>query len=559
MQHSYKALHGLRPLDLVSIGRCFRKRLPESERAHYDAYLSHVGRNDFVSASTFSESRIDPQLWFDVEPAVLKVIRQAYSLTEKISVSGDQKAEDSAWKKFLQMERKCKMTNRKIRYLRLRPDRIRKVSGGVMTLQKLQGIRDTIAKLLGPFESQYIRILSRLSYGPGMTLSSRDPSRVSLPYKLIDRHTITSDCKSVLVDYLKVNRNEIPYYCEFVRGDLGHFVGRLRTQEIPGCRITFVDKTSVIKRTIAIEPSVNVSFQLAVHRVLVARLKRFGIDLKDQTRNRSLAFNGSRDGSIGTIDLSSASDTISIELVRWLLPPDWFALLDCLRSKAGHYRGNTVAFEKFSSMGNGFTFVLETILFYAIAYHCCDNGDKTLCSVYGDDIIVPVPSFNSVLNGLRFFGFLPNRKKSFGTGPFRESCGLDAFKGVDIRPVYIRSVKPTFVERLAIHNHFYRRGLFDVCKIISDTIPEHFRVFGPPGPSDGYLFTEDSIVLRNFRRWNRETQGYVYRGYALHSRRSRLPSRYLLEASLFDGGAYSSGATLRFRTKLVRLTVHGDY
>jgi len=218
--------------------------------------------------------------------------------------------------------------------------------------------------------------------------------------------------------------------------------------------VTFVPKDAKTHRSIAIEPRLNVALQLSVGTFFKECLKRAGCDLTDQTRNQELARIGSLTSSDGdskdpvTIDLEMASDTLSIELVRELLPVEWFELLDDLRSREGLLQKTTVVkWEKFSSMGNGFTFELESMIFYALAQAVSDTTDQSnwfsdtfgpayryaYVSVFGDDIIVPGSMAAPLIEVLRFCGFRTNLEKTFLSGPFRESCGKDYFDGVPVR------------------------------------------------------------------------------------------------------------------------------
>jgi hypothetical protein len=168
-------------------------------------------------------------------------------------------------------------------------------------------------------------------------------------------------------------------------------------------------------------------------------LRRFGIDLNDQSRNRDLAHKGSITGSLATIDLSSASDSVSRELVFLLIPTFWFTLLDASRCRVTVIDGVEHQNHMFSSMGNGFTFELESLLFFviskAVAYF---TGTRGVISVYGDDIICPTDMYHDLGSVLNYLGFLLNPEKSFASGPFRESCGGHYFLGDDITPFYIR-------------------------------------------------------------------------------------------------------------------------
>ncbi len=183
------------------------------------------------------------------------------------------------------------------------------------------------------------------------------------------------------------------------------------------------------------------ALQRSVGNWIRKRLRKFGVNLNDQTENQRLAKVGSISGTCATIDLASASDTISDRVVWDLLPHQWYVVLDSLRSKRGTLpSGELIRWEKFSSMGNGFTFELESLLFWAIsrAVVMANNDDISLLSIYGDDIIVPTGSAANLITVLTDFGFSTNVDKSFVSGPFRESCGRHYHNGIDVTPFYIR-------------------------------------------------------------------------------------------------------------------------
>jgi hypothetical protein len=146
-------------------------------------------------------------------------------------------------------------------------------------------------------------------------------------------------------------------------------------------------------------------------------------------------------------------------------------------------------------MGNGYTFELESMIFYALAFaiarHYSIPFDFT---VYGDDMVANRELTDKILEIFPHFGFTPNKEKSFFEGPFRESCGFDAFLGIDIRPFYMRG-------RLSVStlvqwwNFLERKPIFDQSHKIRDfiysQIPSYFRKFGPDGFGDGHLITRD--------------------------------------------------------------------
>jgi hypothetical protein len=238
--------------------------------------------------------------------------------------------------------------------------------------------------------------------------------------------------------------------------------------------ICFVPKDDKIDRPIAIEPTMNLMLQLGVDGHIRTRLKRFGVDIDNQEVNQLLAQEGSMLGdqpwSPCTLDLAAASDSISLKLCAMLLPPEWYMYLCDLRSNFGLVTGleDEVWYEKIASMGNGYTFALETLLFTAISQAAIAEQHGSWCStgfhVYGDDIIVPQIFVGNVMAALQFMGFSINREKSFFTGHFRESCGADYWMGTNVRPVFLRR-RPDSPEDVLLHAnsitrwHYQRIGV----------------------------------------------------------------------------------------------------
>lgn len=222
---------------------------------------------------------------------------------------------------------------------------------------------------------------------------------------------------------------------------------------VAGNRLSFVPKTSAISRSICTEPLLNMYFQKGIGSVIQNLLDdRFKINLSIQPeRNRELAQKGSVDGSFATIDLSSASDSMSLKLLKEILPPYVFRWLDLARSPNVIFPdGTSEELHMVSSMGNAFTFPLQTLLFTCIVTSCYRVlGIKPLYSkrspknfaVFGDDIIVREDAYHFVVDCLSLFGFSVNEEKSFNSGLFRESCGGDYWQGHDIRGVYLKSLK----------------------------------------------------------------------------------------------------------------------
>ncbi len=254
-------------------------------------------------------------------------------------------------------------------------------------------------------------------------------------------------------------------------------------------KLIFVEKNAKTHRPICVEPLLNGFMQLGIGAYLKDRLRIHAKqDLGDQVRNQSLAQAASVSGKLATIDLSSASDTLAFSVVFDLLPEEWVDLLATFRTGHMNYGGREYELEKFSSMGNGYTFELESLIFWALSSACTElsGEDRDLVSVYGDDIIVPVKAVDLLMATLTWCGFNLNREKSFWTGKFRESCGADWLDGDAVRPSFKKDrLSPQWLA--VFHNWAFRHGESSLCQIAKSFIPRDLQLFGPPGYGDGHL------------------------------------------------------------------------
>lgn len=367
-------------------------------------------------------------------------LRQAEALFKKNPdwrAASAEARREKAFEKFFLSEEKCKRTNKRLIHHRLHWSR---QEIACEALNRASLIVQSILGTIGPAESEYI--FGQCKFGSGATFEHRGDS-VNLFSKLTSHHTITEHAKTQLSLYLLHSPS------------LYRYVRDMEIKTVAGNRLTTVPKDRSVDRMIAIEPAWNVFLQLGCDALMKKKLRKSGVYLRDQGRNYPLAREGSISGDYATIDLSSASDTVSVELVRWLFPNQWFELLDCLRSKAYVTDdGDVVTYEKFSSMGNATTFPIESTIFYAISKACheiCGLGSDDI-RVYGDDIIVRREAALLVMEVLRFAGFEPNSSKSFALGPFRETCGRDYLSGLNVRPVYVRGTPTTVEETYSLYN-----------------------------------------------------------------------------------------------------------
>lgn len=213
-------------------------------------------------------------------------------------------------------------------------------------------------------------------------------------------------------------------------------------------RVVFVPKTWKKLRGISAEPAVLQYFQQAVFASINASLQatpfRQVISLSDQEGSGEYALKGSRDGSLATIDLSSASDSVTLQLVkdifgntslcRWLL---------ATRSTHTLIDNERLRISKFAPMGSACCFPVECLIFMGIVLATVamktgrlPNLSKYL--VYGDDIICPSVHAPDIIESLTDLGFSVNTDKTYFSGYFRESCGVDAWHGHDVTPLKVK-------------------------------------------------------------------------------------------------------------------------
>lgn len=414
--------------------------------------------------------------------------------------------------KFWEMEARCERTNAALDDRRLTAD-----AWKVIHLARLK-----IGRILGrvpPLSTL------RASFGPGATTGVK--ARVANPHGKL-RASLA--CSLELLPFVGDFLAEVPLWAWSKSGGRPEFlthgypVGESDLSFFPSIEVhhgkmSLVPKDARSKRPIIVEPVLNGFFQLGVGRHLKDRLKRcVDLDLTDQSRNQRLACEGSIHGAYATIDLSSASDTVSRSLVNLLLPWDWYEFLSKLVTGTIVEDGKVSSLHKFSSMGNGFTFELESLLFYSVAKACTEllnlPGEV---SVFGDDIICNSRAYSLLNSVLTELGFLVNDEKSFFAGPFRESCGADWFEGKSIRPFY---AKKAWSERTlyTFHNWAVRNCERELADLAFQWSDPSMRLFGPDGYGDGHLI--GSYRLRQNRKLRRAGwEGGFFDTYSLCPRR----------------------------------------
>lgn len=213
-------------------------------------------------------------------------------------------------------------------------------------------------------------------------------------------------------------------------------------------RLLAVPKTLVSKRIIAPETTVSSLNASAVLEALRRMNQRTGassfINEEDQSVNNRLAAEGSVSGAWATIDMSSASDSISKAMFFRCIPREFWFVYQCLTSNRFSYKvgGETKERKLYTLLtsGNRVTWLTEAMWFLGVARAALSlagvNDPSSYCFAFGDDLIVPSQYYETVCELLEVMGHTVNRRKSYGAGCFRESCGGWYYRGANVTPCF---------------------------------------------------------------------------------------------------------------------------
>jgi hypothetical protein len=412
----------------------------------------------------------------------LRYARQCLSFYSKNTDYELRDTEREGWLSFIKSEYQNLLTNKKWSF---------QYQHGILYSHDdciLLAIARKIADILG--ECPKLESLE-FGFGPG---SNANVSKRTGP-----RHKLQAvpACSNDMVPILSELALTIPHY-------FNSHINRLKSRyvELFNGRLSFVDKNALTKRSILIEPVLNTFVQKGIGKIMKQRLLAFGCNLYSQVKNQMLALQGSIDGTIATVDLKNASNRIALLVVFHLVGlycPEWLELLLTTRTGKYEYKGQVRSLEMFSSMGNGFTFELESLIFYATALVVAERLrlDVSKVSVFGDDICIPTEGVALLYETLRKMGFEINELKSFVDPcvPFRESCGLDYYEGQNIRPFYQRGRwTPARVIGFLNFDRSHYELVHTLRHLIQDYIPHELLEFGPPGLGDGHIHVFDFEV-----------------------------------------------------------------
>lgn len=234
-------------------------------------------------------------------------------------------------------------------------------------------------------------------------------------------------------------------------------------------------------------------FQNAIFRALDELFKKhpeYNIDLHDQEKSRRLVTIAALRGTIATIDLSAASDSVTWKLVEQLfIGTEWYSILKFSRAKYTKLPdGRVIELAKAYPMGDPLCFPMQCLVFSSICELACRlMGVNSLYRVYGDDIEVEYKIYKCVVWLLTKLHFTVNTEKSFSPAEFfKESCGMESFFGYDVSPCRISrrfdivavesakgiNISPAILGAVELHNRFHKYGYNTLAKHLSSVILE---------------------------------------------------------------------------------------
>jgi len=273
--------------------------------------------------------------------------------------------------------------------------------------------------------------------------------------------------------------------------------------------------------------------RLLVEKIRENNLLNDFLGFIDQTPNQRMADEGSREGTLATLDLSEASDRVSNQIVERLFAchPYLNSAVQACRSTHADAFGEVVNLTKFASMGSALTFPVEAMVFLVIVFLAVEEGlnrplvrrdlerYRRKVRIYGDDIIVPVGLVRPVIDLLETYGLKVNRRKSFWTGKFRESCGREFYDGEDVSIVRVRRNFPSSpadaaeaTSMVSLRNQLYFAGYWETCKWLDEEVRKVLRYFPVVLPTSSAL-GRHSFLGFEYQKLSRNTHSPLVKAW----------------------------------------------
>lgn len=350
----------------------------------------------------------------------LRHLRQFLYFSYKLSLPYDPRTENSVIESFV-------ATQEELKGLSLELPSLRPI---------INSARAFISRLFDGFDVR--DIIPR--HGPGAVATGEEIGEKS-NFSRIYRHT---ERIYPFTEYFVLGLNQVSDQLDWIQS--------LEELDYGTAKVVLVPKDSRGPRLISMEPLELQWIQQGIQRKLYSWIENHPmtaghVNFTDQTVNRRLALSSSRDQKFATLDMKDASDRVSLKLVETLFSGT--ELLDALLASRSSFTqlpdGRQVALETFAPMGSAVCFPIEALCFYALVVSVLRRHGRSGklnnlgIYVYGDDIIVKREDYALVQQYLPLFGLRLNKDKCCVSGFFRESCGCDAYRGVDVTPIRLRS------------------------------------------------------------------------------------------------------------------------
>jgi hypothetical protein len=326
----------------------------------------------------------------------------------------------------------------------------------------------------------------------------------------------------------------------------------LKNHEVPS-RLIAVPKTAKSPRLIAAEPSEHQWCQQALKRWFehgfAEIFKGDHITLNDQSASQRMVLRASLKDDLATVDLSSASDRLSCWAVERMFRHNQSVLTALHASRTRWLKDSIldpkqpsyIKLKKFASQGTAVTFPVQSLFFWCCAMACLPGRDaedrikryRHKVRVFGDDIILPKAGYADLVRLLDYLGLKVNVDKSFHKGHFRESCGMDAFKGYDVTPVKPKSIKsdgPTSrAAMIDFANNLFNKGLWHASVAAESTVKQRFfwnrlPIVGRECGATGRTSFMGGDVSHLRKRWCKFLHRWEVRAWAFRSRVRREPT-----------------------------------
>lgn len=328
----------------------------------------------------------------------------------------------------------------------------------------------------------------------------------------------------------------------------------------PMAKLCAVPKDHSKPRLITVEPASHQFLQQGLMRWFRKNLPshlRIAIDFQSQDPSRDLVLESSRTGEMMSVDLSSASDLLSLWTVERAFSGN-LTILRALHAVRTRTVRNATGFapdkvgillRKYAGQGNATTFPVQSCIYACCAIAALIYQERGSCTritkrmlksaarkvrVYGDDIILPSsagPWFSEILS---FLQLRINWDKTHKEGHFRESCGMDAYMGYDVTPLYLQSLAPiasrgkhipqNLVSWMDVCNNAYRKGLWSLSWELWCSVPMKYRRLIPCSrePQECVtLFTYTNSASFQFSRYSYTLQRLEVRSIVSTSREVR--------------------------------------